>query len=269
LNRISAIFSHRHHIALIPFLTIGYPNLETTFKAVELLASCGCDMVELGIPFSDPIADGVTIQRASYEALRYGVTPSLCLQVAEGLRHKLNLPLILLTYYNPVFKWGVEAFCRSCAAAGIDGLIIPDLPPEEGEGLETLTQKNNLALIYLLAPNSDEGRIGLVAQRSRSFIYVVSLIGVTGAREKLPPGLEGFINRVRRLTSQPLCVGFGISNPQQAYRVGRIAEGVIVGSRLMEIMEKDSLGGVASFIRSLRASLDRASNLKKGGGNEN
>jgi len=245
------------HKALIAYLTVGYPSVKTTLEIVPALVDWGCDMVELGIPFSDPLADGTTIQKASYQALQNEVTPRLCLKVASQLRQKVNIPLVFMTYYNPVFSFGLEAFCQAAAEAGIDGLIIPDLPPEEGAELEAPAREKGLDLIYLLAPTSSEERIGLVAQRSRGFIYLVSLTGVTGARQTLPPELEDFVNRVRQRTRKPLCVGFGVANPEQAGRAARIADGVIVGSRLIQLIDEDAtLSSLESFTLSLRQALN-------------
>ncbi len=225
-----------------------------------LLASSGCDIVELGIPFSDPLADGVTIQKASFRALQNGITPEICLEVAKQLRQKVDIPLVFMTYFNPVFSYGLEEFCSACAGSGIDGLIIPDLPPEEGSELEAITQRQGIDLIYLLAPTSTEERIKLVAERSRGFIYLVSVTGVTGARERLPSDLEAFVARVRKIATQPLCVGFGIATPEQARRVARIADGVIVGSRLIQLMEVEDnfLSPVGNFIKGLRHALDES-----------
>ncbi len=225
MSRIASIFGEPAHKALIPYVTVGYPSIEDTLKVVPILAQSGCDMVELGIPFSDPLADGATIQRASFHALRNGVTPKLCLEVAKQLSSKVNIPLVFMSYFNPVFGYGVEEFCAACNRAGIDGLIIPDLPPEEGSELEASTQKQGLDLIYLLAPTSTETRIRLVTQRSQGFIYLVSVTGVTGARDSLPADLEAFVARVRQVVTQPLCVGFGISTPEQARQVAQIASG--------------------------------------------
>jgi tryptophan synthase alpha chain len=210
----------------------------------------------LGIPFSDPLADGTTIQRASFQALQHGVTPELCLEVASKLRARVDVPLVFMTYYNPVFRYGVKHFCKDCAQAGVSGLIIPDLPPEEGAELESISAKDGLDLIYLLAPTSTNERIDIVAARSRGFIYLVSMTGVTGSRTKLPKELESFVSRVRQRTSQPLCVGFGISNAAQARRVAKIADGVIVGSRLIQLLEEeDAQVKVRSFVCSLRDAL--------------
>ena len=260
MNRIASIFSQPGHVALMPYVTIGYPSIDATLKVVPLLESNGGDIVELGIPFSDPLADGATIQKSSFHALQKGVTLKLCLEVAKELRQKVSIPLVFLTYFNPVFSYGLEEFCIACAKSGIDGLIVPDLPPDESSELESITQKKGLDLIYLLAPTSTEERIRLVAERSRGFIYLVSVTGVTGVRERLPADLETFVARVRKIATQPLCVGFGISTPQQARQVARIADGVIVGSRIVQLMEPEDnfMSPVSNFIKGLRSALDEA-----------
>lgn len=255
MSRIASVFRPDYK-ALIAYITVGYPNMRTTLEVASVLSDNGCDIIELGIPFSDPLADGVTIQKASHQALQQGVTPQACLEVAYQLRQKLATPLVFMTYYNPIFNFGVEAFCQASTAAGIDGLIVPDLPLEESAELEAITQKYNLDLVYLLAPTSTEKRVSIVANRSRGFIYLVSLTGVTGARVTLPPELEGFIKRVRQKARQPLCVGFGISTPEHARRVAKVADGVIVGSRLIQLMEEDAtLSSLKAFVLSLREAL--------------
>jgi len=257
MNSITSIFKPDYK-ALIAYITVGYPNIEATQKIVAALADNGCDIIELGIPFSDPLADGATIQKASHQALQQGTTPELCLEVAQKLRQKIITPLVFMTYYNPVFNFGLEAFCQSCAEVGVSGLIIPDLPPEEGAELEVITRKHSLDLIYLLAPTSTEERIAMVTERSRGFIYLVSLTGVTGTRQTLPPELENFVKRVRQKTKQPLCVGFGVSNPEQASRIARIADGVIVGSRLIQLIEEDAtLSSLKAFVLSVREALSQ------------
>ena len=258
MSKIASVFSPPSHRALIPYVTIGYPTIEATLKAVPLLADSGCDIVELGIPFSDPLADGVTIQKSSFHALQNGVTPRLCLEVAKELSQKVNVPLVFMTYYNPVFNYGLEEFCAACVKSGISGLIIPDLPPDEGSELEAISQKQWLDLIYLLAPTSTEERIQLVARRSRGFIYLVAVTGVTGARDRLPEDLKAFAARVRKVAKQPLCVGFGISTPEQASQIARIADGVIVGSRLIQLMEaNDNFTSLTRLVRDLRDSIDK------------
>lgn len=261
MSRLATAFKPGHK-ALIGYVTVGYPSIEATLKVVPLLAKNGCDIVELGIPFSDPLADGVTIQNASFRALQNGVTPEVCLETARKLREKVDIPLLFMTYYNPVYSYGLDKFCEACIRVGIDGLIIPDLPPEEGARLEESTRHCNLDLVYLLAPTSTEERIRLVAERSRGFIYLVSVTGITGAREKLPAGLADFVARVRKVAKQPLCVGFGISTAAQAKQVARIADGVIVGSRIIQLMGKDaSLAAVGDFAKELRRALDEVPRL--------
>ena len=259
MSRLSSVFSRPGHVALIPYVTVGYPSLEATLEIVPLLADSGADMVELGIPFSDPLADGATIQKASFHALQNGVTPELCLEIAGQLSQKVDIPMVFMTYFNPVFSYGLEEFCRACAGSGVGGLIIPDLPPEEGSALESITRSQDIDLIYLLAPTSTEKRIRLVADSSRGFIYLVSVTGVTGARDSLSSDLESFIARVRKVTAKPLCVGFGISTAEQAGQVAQLADGVIVGSRIIQLMEQDSsLGSAGSFVKEVRNSLNQS-----------
>lgn len=259
MSRIASVFQRSGHTALIPYVTVGYPSIEATLKVVPLLAESGCDIIELGIPFSDPLADGVTIQNSSYAALKNGVTPGVCLDVAGELSKKVDVPLVFMSYYNPIFHYGLKEFCSRCAVSGIDGLIIPDLPPEEGAGLEVFTRERGIDLIYLLAPTSSPDRIKLVGERSGGFVYLVSVTGITGARDALPADLEAFVARVRKVVKKPLCVGFGIATPEQAGRVAAIADGVIVGSRIIQYMEEDeSMAGLVGFARELRQALDQS-----------
>ncbi|HUU62701.1 MAG TPA: tryptophan synthase subunit alpha [Dehalococcoidia bacterium] len=263
MSRIASFFKsptrkgQKKRKALIAYLIVGYPSVATTLEVVPALVEGGCDMIELGIPFSDPLADGATIQRASHRALQQGVTPQLCLEVASELRQRVDIPLIFMSYYNPLLHYGLDAFCADSSGAGIDGLIVPDLPPEEGAGLEAVAAKKRLDLIYLLALTTTEERLRLVTDKSRGFIYVVSLKGVTGARNVLPPDLEGFIGRVRSVTTKPLCVGFGIATPEQARRVASLADGVIIGSRILDIVESSDQPATAAgdFIREIRKAL--------------
>ena len=243
--------------ALVAYVTAGYPSIDATLEVVPLLAEAGCDIVELGIPFSDPLADGATIQNASFQALHNGTTPADCLEVARMIRARSKVPLIFMSYFNPVFSQGLEQFVTACAATGADGLIVPDLPPEEGTEIESLARAHGIDLIYLLAPTSTPQRIGLVAQHSSGFIYVVSVAGVTGTREVLPEGVNEFVGRVRTMTTLPLCVGFGISTAEQAKEVARCSDGVIVGSRLVQLMEGVNRNrDVSRFVGQLRQALD-------------
>ncbi len=258
MSRIASVFTARQHPALIAYVTVGYPSVAATLEVVPALAEAGCDIVELGIPFSDPLADGTTIQAASAAALAAGVTPTACLEVAAELRRKVELPLLFMTYYNPVLRFGLDEFCAAGARSGIDGLIVPDLPPDEADDLDAASRRHGLDVVYLLAPTSTEERIRLVARRSRGFIYLVSLVGVTGARSRLSEGLDDLVARVRRHTTMPICVGFGIGTPEQAKRVGQVADGVIVGSRLVQLVNEDTppYHKVRDFAASLRAALD-------------
>jgi tryptophan synthase alpha chain len=238
----------------VAYLTVGYPSLQRTVELASLLSTWGTDIIELGIPFSDPVADGTTIQKADEEALKSGVTPSACLEVAQAIRQKTNIPLLFMTYYNPIFSFGLPNFCQECEAQKVNGVIVPDLPPEEGEELEGLTSRYGLSLVYLLAPTSSKERIELVARKSRGFIYLISLTGVTGARDSLPDYVEHFVSKVRAKTDKPLYIGFGISSPSQAQRVAQVADGIIVGSHILELVENE--GRLKDFILSLREALD-------------
>lgn len=259
MSRIQKAFTRPSRKAFIAFVTVGYPSIEATLNTVPLLAGGGCDLVELGIPFSDPLADGVTIQKASFEALKNGITPATCLDVARRLREKVDVPLVFMTYYNPIMSYGHEGFCRDCAGAGVDGLIIPDLPPDESQELEAITHKNDIDLIYIVAPTSTDERIRLAAGRSRGFVYLTSVAGVTGVRDELPSSLGDFAARVRRATKLPICIGFGISNARQAGQVARIADGVIVGSKIVNLMSSGggSMMELQEFVRELRSAIDQ------------
>ena len=258
MSRLESVFKQKNHKALVAYVTVGYPSIEATLKVVPLLADCGCDIVELGVPFSAPMAAGATIQRASFKALENGVTPSLCLDIAKKLSKKTSIPLVFMTYFNPIYQYGLEKFCHACVASGIDGLIVPELPPEEGDELGNPAGKSGVDLIYFLAPTSVEERIKLVARKSRGFIYLVSVAGVTGARNELPPDLGKFIGKVKQFAKQPICVGFGISTPEQAARIAQTADGVIIGSKLIQLLETDdaALTATRSFMRDTRKALD-------------
>jgi tryptophan synthase alpha chain len=247
--------------ALMPYLTMGYPERESALELVPALVEGGADLVELGVPFSDPLADGATIQAASQRALANGMTLLHCLEQAAALRGAgLAVPLVLMGYWNPVFQMGAEEFARRAKDSGVDGVIVPDLPPEEAESAEGALRAEAIDLIYLLAPTSDDERASMVAERTSGFLYLVSLTGVTGARDELPPGLEGFVERIRPLAAVPLAVGFGISTPAQAAAVARVADGVIVGSALIRALgESESpVDAARAFAESLREGIDSA-----------
>ena len=262
MNRIDTFFDKNRpikHKALIAYLTVGYPTAEATLEIAQALVNGGCDIIELGIPFSDPLADGATIQRASQRALESGITPHKCLEVAAELRKRVDIPLLFMGYYNPILHYGLDKFCAASRKAGIDGFIVPDLPPDEGGEAEIVMKKHGLDLIYLVAPTSDtDKRLRFVAGRANGFIYVVSLKGVTGARSTMSTDIEDFVSRVRKVTDKPLCVGFGISTPEQAQRVARLADGVIIGSRILDIIEKSNhpSADVKAFIKEVRTAID-------------
>lgn len=240
--------------ALIPYLTLGYPSREESLNLVQAAAAGGADLIELGIPFSDPLADGPVIQRATHTALQQGTTVQRCLEMVQFLRaQQITIPLIFMGYYNPMLAYGERAFCRACSQVGVDGLIVPDLPPEEGERLENAARTFGLAQIYLVAPTSPIERIRLVTKHSQGFVYLVSVTGITGPRKQLPADLTAFVDRVRNLTEKPLAVGFGISSPEQARRVATHADGVVVGSALVRLADKpDGSAKVQAFVADLR-----------------
>jgi len=240
IGQTMARLREKGQVGLIAYLTVGYPDPETTLRLVPALAGGGADMVELGIPFSDPLADGTTIQRASHHALRQGVTPALCLDVVKQLRARgLVTPLLLMGYYNPILAYGIDGFARDAAGAGADGLIGVDLPPEEAAGMRIACAGRGLDLIYLLAPTSSDERIALVAAQASGFIYCVSLTGVTGARGELPSGLSQFLARVRRHTSLPLAVGFGISKREHLETLAGLgADAAVVGSAIIDVIDR-------------------------------
>lgn len=243
--------------ALIPFITAGDPDLDTTKRLVIEMEKAGADIIELGVPFSDPIADGPAIQKASYRSLNAGTTLKKIIGIVKELRSTTEIPLILMTYYNPLFKYGISEFVKDAIDAGVDGIIVPDLPPEEGEGIIEEGKRHGLNTIFLLAPTSTKERIKIVASVSTGFIYYVSLTGVTGARVSLPETVEAAVNKIRKATDKPIAVGFGISTPEQAKRIAAFADGVIVGSAIVNIIEKnigkpDLIETVSGFVKDLK-----------------
>lgn len=244
--------------ALIPFVVAGDPDLDTTNEILQTLARAGADVIELGVPFSDPIADGPTNQRAAQRALANGVSLVDVLALIRKARAGVPQPVVLLSYYNPILQYGLRRFCADAVSAGVDGVVIPDLPPDESEELMAAARPGGLDTIFLLAPTSTEERIRLVAQRATGFIYCVSLTGVTGARERLPEDLRDLVRRIKASTELPVCVGFGVSTPEQARQVAEIADGVIVGSALVALLESapDRLDTFDRFVRDLRRAVD-------------
>lgn len=265
LERITSAFESAQRdarAALITYLTLGYPDEETSLEAVIEASRSGADLIELGIPFSDPLADGPTIQHSTQVALSQHVTVKSCLDLAARIRERgVSQPLLFMGYVNPIFAYGIDAFAQDAARAGVDGLIIPDLPPEEASLFERACEKQNLALVFLLSPASPVERIEMIARRTSGFLYLVSLTGVTGVRNQLPPDLAGFVTRARGAAHTPVAVGFGISTPRQAGEVGAVADGVIVGSAIINAMrdaiqkQADPAAAAGAFIKGLRKGL--------------
>jgi tryptophan synthase alpha chain len=227
----------RGEVALIPYAVLGYPTPEATLDIVPALAEAGADLIELGIPFSDPLADGATIQRATHAALENGMTLDRCLELAAALHARVTVPLLFMGYYNPFHRRGIARAVADCAAAGVDGLIIPDLPPEEAGPLLAACQEHDVACVFLVAPTSSEARLATVGAAGTGFLYCVSLAGVTGARQALPPDLPAYMARVRRHTTLPLAVGFGLSTPEHIAAVGAVADGAVIASALITRLE--------------------------------
>ncbi len=243
----------RDQAAFMPYMPVGYPTPALSPAIFHALVDAGADLIEIGVPFSDPLADGPTIQAATQQALAQGVTPADAFQLAAQLRAEgVSIPLILMGYINPILAYGMARYVADAAAAGADGFIVPDLPPDEAGEFEALAREHHLALIHLAAPTSTPERLELAAAHSTGFLYLVSVAGVTGARAKLPPHLAEFVARVRAHTDLPLAVGFGIATPEQARQVAQLADGVVVGSALVKRAGADS---PVAAVRELAAAL--------------
>lgn len=248
---------------IIPYFMCGYPSAERSVELIVAAAQGGADIIELGMPFSDPLADGATIQHAGHLALERGMTLKGCLEVARKVSAQTDATLLMMGYYNPVLAYGVERFCQDAATSGVSGLIIPDLPPEEADPLQQAVKQYGLSLIFLIPPTTPEERISAIVKEAASgngsFIYCVSLSGVTGARNALPENLRDFIARVRSYTNAahlPLAVGFGLSTPAHIAEVTGFADGAVVGSALVNLIDKQDeasqIEAVRSYIQSLR-----------------
>jgi tryptophan synthase alpha chain len=263
LSRIRVAFDAAksdHRAALMPYYTLGYPDLPTSESVIRAIAGAGADLIELGVPFSDPLADGPTIQHSTQVALEAGVNVPRCLELTARLRAGgVAQPLLLMGYYNPILAYGVKRFVTDATSAGADGFIIPDLPAEEAGALENAAREAGRALAFLIAPTSPPDRIAAIAAHSTGFTYLVSLTGVTGARAALPAGLSDFVGAVRRVAHTPIAVGFGISTPEQARAVAQLADGVIVGSALINAVRAESKpeAVAAAFVSGLRSALRR------------
>jgi tryptophan synthase alpha chain len=251
----------KNHKLLSLFLTAGFPQIDATVPLLKLLDEAGADLIELGIPFSDPLADGPTIQRTSQIALQNGVTLKKVLEMAAAVKSKLRAPLILMGYYNQILQFGPEAFAQAAAKAGVQGLIIPDLPPEESLALREFAAQLGISLIYLVAPNTSAERLQLIDKLTTSFIYAVSLTGVTGARANVADSAREFLQKLRGQAHHRILVGFGVSNAAEARSLAAHCDGVIVGSALLAQIGKndltaDGIEKTSQFIRELREGLN-------------
>ena len=270
MSRIQKTFAElkkRSEAALIPFITAGDPDLATTLKIMRALDEGGADCIELGIPFSDPTADGPTIQRASERALKRPISLPAIFRLVREFRRGSQVPVILFGYFNPFFRFGLERFARQAAASGADGVLCVDLPPEESGELKRWTDAAGLDLIFLLSPTSGPDRVRLVAQKGRGFIYYVSVTGVTGARRSFDDGLRAQVARVRRAASLPVGVGFGISTPEQAAWIGGFADAVVVGSALVEKIERAKskpakVAQAGAFVARLKRAMNQSAKAK-------
>lgn len=245
---------------LVPFVTAGDPDLGTTEALVLALAEAGADAIELGVPFSDPIAEGPTIQRSSERALAGGVSLRRILELVKTLRGRIEIPIVLMGYTNPFLAMGEEGFAAAAREVGVDGVIVPDLPPEEGADLYGALEQVGIDPILLAAPTTTTERLSMLAERTRGFLYYVALTGVTGARAEIASDLEAGVRRARELCPLPVCVGFGIATPEQAARVGAFADGVVVGSALIDRIEgaasrEAAVDAGAQFVAALKRAL--------------
>jgi tryptophan synthase alpha chain len=246
--------------AFIPFVTAGDPDLETTERLVLAMAEAGADLIELGIPFSDPVAEGAVIQRADERALRAGTTADGIFDAVRRIRQKTDVPLAFMTYINPIFAYGADRFFQNCRANGIDAVIVPDMPYEEKGELSPFAGACGVPLISLIAPSSD-ARIGRIARDAEGFVYVVSSLGVTGVRSEIVTDLAEMIRLVKAARDIPCAVGFGISTPEQAREIASVADGVIVGSAVVKLVEQygvDAAGPVADYVREMKRAVKGA-----------
>jgi len=246
--------------AFIAFITAGDPDLKTTEDLVMAFEKSGVDIIELGIPFSDPLADGPTIQASYHRALKKGASVKKILETVKRIRRRTSIPLALMSSYNPILRFGESKFIASCVEAGVDGLIIPDLPPEEALHLRQLAIKNDIATIFFVAPTTKDDRILSNTKAATGFVYYVSLIGITGTQKALAQSVVKQIKHIKKFTQKPVCAGFGISTPRQVRDIGTAADGVIVGSAIVKKIEeykghKDLVGKISSYVHSLVMSL--------------
>lgn len=264
MNRIDATFARlkkNRRKALIGYITAGFPDKKSLAQLIPLLENSGVDILEIGVPFSDPIADGPTIQASSQIALKNGATLDWILQSVRALRDRVHLPIILMSYCNPIYAVGIPEFFRRAKRCGVDGLIVPDLIPEEADAMDRAARREDINLIFLAAPTTPRDRLKRIAQKSRGFIYAVSVTGVTGARHSLPAHVNDFLKVLRRQTTKPIALGFGISTPAHVKQLAPRVDGVIIGSALIKQIEgskRHAYQGAARYMRSLQHALNNS-----------
>lgn len=255
MSKIQDAFAHGK--AFIPFITCGDPDLETTKAVVHAAVSSGADLIELGIPFSDPTAEGPVIQGANLRALSGGVTTDKIFDMVRELRKDVTVPMVFMTYANVVFSYDAEKFIKTCSEIGIDGLILPDIPYEEKEEFDPICEKYGVDLISLIAPTSHD-RIAMIAKEASGFIYIVSSLGVTGTRSEITTDISAMVELIRQNSSLPCAVGFGISTPQQAAKMASLSDGAIVGSAIIKLIAqygKDAATPVAAYVKEMKDAL--------------
>ncbi|HEU4754791.1 MAG TPA: tryptophan synthase subunit alpha [Armatimonadota bacterium] len=259
MSRITDRFSElraRGETGLVIYIMAGDPDLETTRRLIPALERAGADVIELGVPFTDPLADGPSIQAANERALASGTTLGDILGLVRDVRQETQIPILLMTYYNPIFRAGQEQVARAARDAGVDGMLITDLPPEEAADWKQAAADAGLDTIFLLAPTSTEERIRIAAENASGFVYCVSRTGVTGVRQELPEDLHTLLDRIRARTDQPIAVGFGVSTPEHVRQIGQWCDAAVVGSAVVNLIARegrDSVASVARFVRELKA----------------
>jgi tryptophan synthase alpha chain len=263
MNRIDKAFSElkgKNKKAFVPFITAGDPTLDITKSLILTLKSVGADIIELGIPFSDPIADGPSIQRASLRSLEHNTSLRDVLNMVAEIRKDTQIPIVLMGYYNPIFKYGVAKFTKDATESGVDGVVVADLPPDESAELTKSAKEHNLATIFLVAPTSTPDRVKLIAESCTGYIYCVSTTGVTGARTTVSDMLTPTLKLIKKYTDKPIAVGFGVSTPEQASEIAKVADGVIIGSAIVNIIEKykDNPSELLSSVKDFASKLARA-----------
>jgi tryptophan synthase alpha chain len=251
------VLTGRGEKALVAYITGGYPSLEVAGQMVLGLAECGADIIEIGVPFSDPIADGPVIQTASYQALQGGVTVAGILEMVQRVRQQSSIPLVLMSYYNPILQMGLQEFCYQAARSGVDGLIVPELPREESLPLLQAAEQAAIDVVPLVAPASNRERIAAICARARGFVYCVSVTGITGEREEINTDLASLTGTIRKCTDLPLVIGFGVGNANTARNLAPLCDGVVVGSALMRLIIGDSFDRAGELVREIKSAINR------------